>query len=881
MSTTSFHRRSHALICHFGAEAEVLAAPAVARAKPDVRRFIDAHRQQGHRCAALDPWGATSPMGAPHLLPARFGLRPGDSLTTDGSAVLGAMQVRELDRRLKAIYCGPLALDTSAVRDETRRAWLHARMESAAAAAPVGGRGLLDRLIQAEAWEHHVMRRFPHGKRFSLEGCEALLPLLDALMERAAAQGVEEVFLGMPHRGRVNVLVNVLGMPPADVLDHFDPQSRQPELHRDLVYHLGGRSEVMTCHGAISVTLACNPSHLQSVYPVVMGMAHANQARHDRPAGTDGTLAIVMHGDAAFAGQGVVMETLALTQKKGYSVGGAVHVVINNQMGFTEPNPMDAWAPRYCTDVTRMIDAPVLRANADAPEQVLRAAEIAVDYRMTFGADVVIDLVGYRRLGHSEHDIPELTSPQRYAHAESKPSVVEVYGEALASRDRASDAGMASYIAHARAAASAAFARDVPAAAVLSRAAPSLPRGIAPLSRPWLQATMSAMTRLPEDFQPHPVVQALIARWNATAGDEAAAADWCFAENVAYASALAAGIPVRISGMDVRRGTFLHRHAVWNNQAPKEDGEDEFVPLRQLGADAARFDVVNSVLSEEAVLGFEYGYSVQDPQTLTIWEAQFGDFVNGAQVFVDQYISGGEEKWDYRSALTLLLPHGYEGIGPEHSSAYLNRFLDLCAGDNLRVACPSTSAQMFHLLRRQASCEVRKPLIVLTPKGTLYQEEASHSPVRQLMEGEFQPVFDDDAVDAVDADAVTRVVLCSGKLYYDLRRARQAGVRDHVALLRLEQFHPFPHAALARILSRYGGLRALVWAQEENRNQGAWSFVRDELAALCPPGAALHGVTRPSTASGATSSVAIHQRQQRDLVIRAMGAAGPDGLNWT
>jgi 2-oxoglutarate dehydrogenase E1 component len=868
MSTTSFHRRTHVPRCRLDAEGDTLAAPvpAPALAKPDVQRFIDAHRQQGHRSAALDPAG---PAPAPQLSPARFGLKPDDGLTADGSAVLGATRVRELDQRLKALYCGPLALDTSAVRDESRRAWLHARMESEASQGPPGGGGLLDRLIQAEAWEHHVMQRFPHGKRFSLEGCEALLPLLDALMERAAAQGVEELFLGMPHRGRVNVLVNVLGMAPADVLDHIDPQPRRPELHRDLVYHLGGRSAVMTCHGPLSVTLACNPSHLQSVYPVVMGMAHASRSAADG----ERTLAVVMHGDAAFAGQGVVMETLALTQKAGYSVGGAVHVVINNQVGFTEPNEMDPWAPRYCTDVTRMVDAPVLRANADAPEHVVRAAQIAVDYRMTFGADVVIDLVGYRRLGHSEHDVPELTSPRRYAELASRPSVVELYGAVLAARQATSDAGMASYIARARAGAAAgvAFARDVPGVPLRTLARPARPRPIAAPSRAWLQAAVAAMTRMPEGFRPHPLVRELVARWNRTVTEDDAAADWCFAENMAYASVLGAGIPVRISGMDVQRGTFLHRHAVWHDQASQgEDGE--FVPLAQLGAGAARFDAVNSLLSEEAVLGFEYGYSVQDPRTLTIWEAQFGDFVNGAQVFIDQYISGGEEKWGYRSALTLLLPHGYEGIGPEHSSAYLNRFLDLCAGDNLRVACPSTSAQMFHLLRRQAGREERKPLVVLTPKGTLYQESASHSPVHRLTDGAFEPVLDDDEV---DAQAVTRVVVCSGKLHYDLRRARQAGGCRHVALLRLEQFHPFPHAALARVLARYGGMRTLTWAQEENRNQGAWGFVRDELAALCPPGVALQAVARLSTASGATSSVVIHQRQQRELVARALGLAVP------
>ena len=876
MSTTSFHRRTHVLRCPFSAEAEMRAppAPATALARPDVQRFIDAHRLHGHRSAVIDPCGPEQQTDAPELLPTRYGLRPADGLTTDDSTLLGATHVHELDRSLKAIYCGPLALDSSAVRDEARRAWLHSRMESVGLAAPVGGTGLLDRLIQAEAWEHHVLRRFPDGKRFSLEGCEALLPLLDALMGQAAAQGVKEIFLGMPHRGRVNVLVNVLGMPPADVLDHFDPQADRPGLHRDLVYHLGGRSRVMTRHGDIAITLASNPSHLQSVFPVVTGMTRASQAQHESPGGTERALAIVMHGDAAFAGQGVVMETLALTQKTGYSIGGTVHVVINNQVGFTEPNTMDAWTPRYCTDVTRMVDAPVLRANADAPEQVLRAAQIAIDYRTTFASDVVIDLIGYRRLGHSEHDIPELTSPRRHALASSRPSVVEIYGAALAARSAAPDASMAAYIAQARAAASAAFARSTAAAPAAPCAVLVPAPRIAPLSRPWLRTAVSAMTRVPENFQPHRIVQELIARWNTAATDESATADWCLAENLAYASTLDAGIPVRISGMDVRRGTFLHRHAVWHDQAPNACDDGEFIPLRQLGAHAARFDIVNSVLSEEAALGFEYGYSVQDPRALTIWEAQFGDFVNGAQVFVDQYLASGEEKWDYRCALTLLLPHGYEGNGPEHSSAYLNRFLDLCVGDNMRVACPSTSAQMFHLLRRQAFDATRKPLVVLTPKGTLYHEATSLSPVRQLLEGEFQPVLDDDEA---DASAITRVVLCSGKLYYDLRRARQAADCRHVALLRLEQFHPFPQPALARILARYRGVRTLVWAQEENRNQGAWGFVRDELAALSPPGVVLHGVARPSTASGATSSVAIHRRQQRDLVARAMGIADSTG----
>lgn len=877
MSSTSLHRRPYLDRRQFRLDTEPAAASVATapRAKPDVQRFIDAHREQGHRFARLDPLAAASVPEALRLSPQRFGLSPADALTTEGSPWLGARDVQELDRRLKAIYCGPLALDCSGVRDEARRAWMHGRMESAAEASQGDASGLLERLIQVQAWEQHVVRRFPHAKRFSLEGCESLVPLLDALIEQAAAHGIGEVFMGMPHRGRVNVLVNLLGMPAADVLDYFDPEAAHPELQRDLVYHLGGQHAVATRHGEISVTLAHNPSHLQSVYPVVMGMTRASQAGQPSRLGIGAALPLVLHGDAAFAGQGVVMETLMLTQKPGYSVGGTVHVIINNQLGFTEPNRMDAQVPRYCTDVTRMIDAPVLRANADAPAQLLRAAQIAVDYRMKFGADVVIDLIGYRRLGHSEHDEPALTSPQLYPKAAHKASVVDVYGAELAAAGAATSEEMSDYIANARRVADDAFSRSTARAAAAlhtpqpaASVTPSLPPS---LSRAELQAAVAAMTRLPEGFDAHPFIQSLVRQWQAVAHDEAALADWCFAENMAYASTLGAGIGVRVSGLDVRRGTFMHRQAVWHNQASPAGEGAEFIPLQQLGG-AARFDVVNSVLSEEAVLGFEYGYSVQDQRALTVWEAQFGDFVNGAQVYVDQYVSAGEEKWGCRSALALLLPHGYEGVGPEHSNAFLSRFLQLCGGDNLRVACPSTSAQWFHLLRRQAFSELRKPLVVMTPKVVLYKEAASHSPVRQLLEGEFQPVLDDAEV-AAPAE-VTRVVVCSGKLYYDLQRARVASACTDVALVRLEQLYPFPQAALARVLERYPRLRTLVWAQEETRNQGAWAFVRDDLAALCPAGAALHEVARPVTASGATSSHTVHQRQQRELAARAMGLGG-------
>ena len=827
-------------------------APTTAAVDPAVRRFIEAHREQGYRYAELDPTGASRPLDIGQLSPGRFGL-PADD-------------VAELSERLKSAYCGALALDASAVRHDARRHWLFQRMEARATTPGADRLKLLDRLADAEAWEHHVANRFPHGKRFSLEGCEALVPLLDALLENAAGHGVAEIFMGMPHRGRLNVLANVLGVAPADLLDYFDPDSPNAERHRDLVYHLGLHADVATAHGDIGVTLACNPSHLQSVLPVVVGMTCAARVAHDADADSEPALAIVMHGDAAFAGQGVVMETLAMSQKPGYSVGGTVHVIINNQVGFTESNEMDARSARYCTDITRMVDAPVLRVNAEAPDEVLRAAAIALDYRMAFGADVVIDLIGYRRLGHSEHDEPMMTRPHANAVIGAKIPVVDGYAATLAADGVMPRAEMAQQIARLRARADEAFGRhETRVYSPLREMSACLPP-MPVFSRVRRAAALTAMTLLPEGFKPHPAIAGLADSWRRAAVDDDASADWCLAENLAYGSVLDAGVDVRVSGLDVRRGTFFHRHAAWINQAPESRDTDEFVPLRQLGA-RGRFDIFNSVLSEEAVVGFEYGYSVRARQSLTIWEAQFGDFVNGAQVYIDQYLSAGEEKWGYRSPLVLLLPHGYEGVGPEHSSAFLSRFLSLCGGRNLRIACPSTAAQLFHLLRRQAFEQVRKPLVVMTPKAKLYGDVASHSPLRELHDGAFAPVLDDAAA----GPDVTRVVVCSGKLFHDLARARQAGSHAHVALLRLEELHPFPQAALAAAIARHAKLERLVWAQEETRNQGAWAFVRDELAAVCPPAATLNCVARAVTAAGATSSHAVHQRQQTALVDEALG----------
>ncbi|HEY1394639.1 2-oxoglutarate dehydrogenase E1 component [Roseateles sp.] len=917
---TSFGRHAWALRCRFDRDtdpSEAIAPSAASpsfsssdspRLRPGIAALIDAFRRHGHRHARLDPLGdppgvsgadpvrragfgsdVVEDVDAFHLL--RFGLAAEDSVTDDGATVLGVADAGALHRRLSALYCGSLTLDLSAVRDESRRAWWSARFE--ADDAPLStdaARALLRRLARVEGWERHLAKRFPHGKRFSLEGNEALLPLLDTLLEAAVAQGVDQVLMGMPHRGRVNVLANLMGHPVDALIDYFEPAPAHPERQRDLVYHLGGTSRVQTAHGAVRLRLASNPSHLQSVYPVVVGMARAaRSAAGERP---ERCMAVVMHGDAAFAGQGVVMETLALGLKPGYEVGGVIHVVINNQLGFTEPNPMDATSARYCTDATRGVDAPVLRVHADDPEAVLRAARLAVDYRARFGTDVVIDLVGYRRLGHSEHDVPQLTSPALYRRMPAKAGVTALYAERLTTEQRLRDDE------------SAAIAAEVDAfdpTQPLDSAAPIADDAMlmstlekrAPIGD--LHDVLEALAQLPEGFDPHALLRDQASRWRGMADDARRPADWCTAETLAWAQVLRAGVGVRISGLDVQRGTFLHRHAVWHHQGrevdtgglsvagegekrgdPRIGGPSTWTPLSRFASEGARLEVVNSLLAEEAVLGFEYGHSVQSRDVMTVWEAQFGDFVNGAQVYLDQYLSSGEEKWGDTSALTVLLPHGYEGVGPEHSNGFLARLLQLCGADNLRVAMPSTSGQYAALLQRQALDPVRKPLIVMTPKAVLLGEPRSYTPVGVLAASGFEPVLDDDTVDGTQAGAVRRVVLSSGKVHYDLLSARQAmagsladPMAGATALVRVEQLYPFPREALAAVLQRYPLVEEIVWTQEETRNQGPWHFVRDELDGLLPAGARLREVSRAVTAAGATASPVIHRWQQAELVRRA------------
>ncbi|WP_414442400.1 2-oxoglutarate dehydrogenase E1 component [Burkholderia sp. 22PA0106] len=831
-----------------------------------IGRFIDAHRHAGFRVADIDPLRLAVCPDAPELDPSFHGLAPDEPLDTQLVGFGTARTVGELAQRLKQIYCGALALDCSGVRDEMRRRWLFGKMESLASnPVPAAGQrhAVLGQLLAAEMWERLVAERFGDAKRFSLEGCESLIPLLTAVIDNAGRHGIVRLFLGLPHRGRLNALVNVMDAGAADVLARLDPDSDVASTQTDLPYHLGETTHRRTPHGEVTVQLAHNPSHLQSVYPVVVGMARAWQDAH----GEACCLPVVVHGDAAFAGQGVVTETLNLARHAGYSPSGTIHVIINNQIGFTTPNRMDTASHVYCTDVARGVDAPVVRVNADRPDEVLRAVAIALDYRMTFRADILIDLIGYRRLGHSEHDTPTLTQPALQAMIGTHPGVVDLYHASLDGATPLDGLRQAALQALLRGRAGA------PDSAERAKEADATATPLAGLSLERLRTLTDALTRVPPGVRIHELIARMAARWRDTVTDDAGRVEWSFAESLAYASLLDDGFGVRLSGMDVGRGTFMHRQAVWHFQDGGARVGEVHVPLGALSSGQGRFDIVNSPLTEEAVLGFEYGYSLSAHAVLTIWEAQFGDFVNGAQVFVDQYIAAGEHKWGCRSRLTVLLPHGHEGVGPEHSNGYLGRFLQLCADENMRVVCPSTSAQWFHLLRGQAATHQPKPLIVMSPKSQLYGDARSHSATTALLEGAFATVIQDDSV--ADAVRVRKVVLSSGKFHYALRDARDTAGDTSIALVRVEQLYPFPGLELACALGTFGNLEEVVWAQEEDMNQGAWRFVRDELEAVLPSGCRLTAVCRAATASGAHSSVRAHQAEQRRLVASALGELVP------
>ena len=834
-----------------------------------VLQLIHAYRVRGHLVADLDPLDSTR---APHkdLDPATYGLTLWDldrEFITNGLSGKDRATLREILDVLRATYCGTVGVEYMYIADPERKEWLQERMESTgnrAQLSPAERKRVLEKVVEAESFERFLHARYVGHKRFSLEGCEALIPLLDHVLNDAARDGVREVVMGMAHRGRLNVLANTIGKPLAQIFSEFegsaDPNSTQGS--GDVKYHLGATGTHQAPTGeTLTVGVAPNPSHLEFVDPVVEGMVRARQdALGDRERAR--VLPVLLHGDAAFAGQGIVAETLNLASLEGYATGGTIHVVINNQIGFTTL-PHDARSSTYCTDVAKMVHAPVFHVNGDDPEAVVHAAAIAYEYRQRFKLDIVIDLVGYRRWGHNEGDEPSYTQPLMYAKIKSHTSVAQLYGEQVVRNGLVTREELDALWAEKKAE----MQREGEAGgfATVTRREPVEPPPV-DAGAMWgrIKATLKALSTTPDGFEVHPKLAALL-KQRAELLEGKGALDWSTAEAVAFGTLLLEGRPVRLSGQDSGRGTFSQRHAIlYDVRSGKEH-----VPLQMVAAAGARFEVHDSLLSEAAVMGFEFGYAVADHQGLIMWEAQFGDFFNGAQVIVDQFLVSSETKWGQPTGLVLLLPHGHEGQGPEHSSARIERFLTLGAEDNMAVCYPSTPASYFHLLRKQGRDKVEKPLVVMTPKSLLRHPRCV-STLPELAEGAFQEVLDDPGA---DAGRVRRVVLTCGKLYYDLAAGREKAKADHVAIVRLEQLYPFPSAALARALARYAADADLVWAQEEPRNMGAWRFVREAFldgVIQDPRRRVPRYVGRRASAAPAPGSLKVHVREQESLVAEAL-----------
>ena len=835
-----------------------------------VLQLIHNYRVRGHLVADLDPLDRHR---APHrdLDPATYGLTLWDldrEFMTGGLSGEDRANLREILDILRETYCGTIGAEYMYIADPERKEWLQHRMESARnypALDAASKKRVLEKVIEAESFERFLHTKYVGHKRFSLEGGETLIPLLDRILNDAALLGLREVVIGMPHRGRLNVLANTVGKPISQIFAEFegnDPSSYQGS--GDVKYHLGATGTHLADTGeTITVTVAPNPSHLEFVNPVVEGMVRAKQdaigdKEHAR------VLPLLLHGDAAFAGQGIVAETMHLSGLHGYRTGGTIHVVVNNQIGFTTL-PEDARSSTYATDVAKMVHAPALHVNGDDPEAVAYVASLALEYRQKFKKDVVIDLVCYRRWGHNETDEPSYTQPIMYARIKTHPSAATLYGDKLV-RDGtvARDALDALWAAKKAAMQSEGSEAKAPFAAI-GRREPRAPAAV-DASAMWgrLKTTLKALGTVPDGIEIHPKLLPFV-RKRAELLEGKGEVDWATGEALGFGTLLLEGVPVRLSGQDSGRGTFSQRHAVLFDVRTQQ----EYVPLNAIAPSGVRFEVFDSLLSENAVLGFEFGYSVAEHRTLTLWEAQFGDFMNGAQVIIDQFLAGSETKWGQPSGLTLLLPHGFEGQGPEHSSARIERFLSLAAADNIRVAYPSTPASYFHLLRFQGREPAEKPLVVFTPKSLLRHPRCV-STLKELAEGRFEPLLDDRGVDPAQ---VRRIVLCSGKVYYDLVKAREDQKRQDVALLRVERLYPFPHVELDAALLRYPQQAELAWCQEEPRNMGAWRFVRERFldGDVFASGRTLRYAGRAASAAPAPGSLKVHLAEQDALVKEALG----------
>lgn len=845
-----------------------------------VLHLITAYRVRGHQKAQLDPLGLMERQPVPDLTLAHHGLSVADNDTVfnTGNLFIGKEEANlgEIVEALEKTYCTSVGAEYGHIVDTAEKRWIQQRMETARCRPEYSvevRKHLLERLTAAEGLEKSLATKYPGYKRFGLEGGDSLIPIMDEVIQRTGSYKVKEIVLGMAHRGRLNVLVNILGKNPSELFEEFEGKVAVEDGSGDVKYHQGFSSNVMTPGGEIHMAMAFNPSHLEIVAPVVEGSVRARQDRRQDPEG-DLVLPVLVHGDAAFAGQGVVMETFQLSGTRAYKTGGTIHVIVNNQVGFTTSNPQDARSTEYCTDVAKIVQSPIFHVNGDDPEAVLFVTQLAVDYRQEFKKDVVIDLVCYRRLGHNETDEPSGTQPLMYQKIKKHPTVRKIYSDYLIEEGVVSAEESTQMMNDYRQALD--DGQHV-AKSLVREPNPELFVDWSPyIGHDWipnadttydlkkLQQLAHKLHETPEGF----VVQKQVAKIIEDRGKMSAGAlaiNWGFAETMAYATLLTEGFPIRITGQDVGRGTFSHRHAVLHNQKDAS----VYVPLKTVGEKGAKFEIFDSLLSEEAVLGFEYGYATTSPKGLVIWEAQFGDFANGAQVVIDQFISSGEHKWSRLCGMTMLLPHGYEGQGPEHSSARLERYLQLCAEHNIQVCVPSTPAQIFHMLRRQGIRPLRKPLIVMTPKSLL-RHKLCISTLDDLCEGGFQMVLDE--TDDIDKAEVKRVVMCSGRVYYDLLERRRADERKDAAIIRIEQLYPFPEKELENVLSSYPNAETVVWCQEEPMNQGAWYCSQHHMrhvVARIRSTLYLHYAGRQASAAPAAGYLSVHVEEQHKLVEEA------------
>jgi len=849
------------------------------RKQVHVLQLINAYRFRGHQHAKTNPLRNSHQAEVPELDLSYHQLGPADLNTVFETGSLAGpelLTLGEIYGKIRETYCGSIGAEYMHIMETAEKRWLQQRLELTRGKINLSFEekiNVLQQLTNAEGLEQYLHTKYVGQKRFSLEGGESLIPLLDELVMHAGAQGVKEVVIGMAHRGRLNVLVNILGKTPAELFSEFEYTKDVKELTGDVKYHLGFASNMQSRGGPVHLALAFNPSHLEIVGPVVEGSVRARQWRRGDAEGVE-VIPVQIHGDAAFAGQGVVMETLQMSQSRGFSTKGTIHIIINNQIGFTTSYQKDARSTHYCTDVAKMVDAPIFHVNGDDPEAVVAVTRLAIDYRMAFKKGVVIDMVCYRRHGHNEADEPKATQPMMYRKIHSLPTTRAIYAKKLVNEGVLRQHQAEEVVINLRKtleSGQCVLPHKLPkgehddadhldwkkftAASLLDDVETGVPIDT-------IRELAASLEQLPEGFELQGRVQKIMDdRHRMTAGG--LPLDWGYAEIMAYATLVNEGYPVRMSGQDSGRGTFFHRHAVLHNQ---KDGI-AFVPLRSIGKGKNNFLVIDSLLSELAVLAFECGFSTADPKVLVIWEAQFGDFANGAQVVIDQFISAGEHKWGKSLGLVMLLPHGFEGQGAEHSSARIERFLQLCSGNNMQVCVPSTPAQIFHLLRRQMVRNCRKPLIVMTPKSLLRHKECTSS-LDDLASGFYQRVLPE--VDDIDPEMVKHIILCSGKVYYELLIERRAKKRNDIAIVRVEQLYPFPGPELDALLKCYSETRDLVWVQEEPKNQGAWDFVKPRIPAMLDDRWNLHYVGRESSSAPAVGSAKLHAVQQRDLVDRAI-----------